>query len=612
MEFDDDRDIVKLMMGPLQLPGVDNFGKDNTPRRSLLLDTVMQGRPRASSCELVQLPAEILADIVDLLSDDKTSLGSLALANSDCRQLARCGQFAEVNFDYSLQARQLASHLVQENSSQLLKPGIGACIRRVTFASHPHHFTQTHRELYDALDGPDSESITDKQLYFLYHQVGAEYVAARAVAVEAISSLPNLESLSWKDQYSLDGDFFRKITRCSVQHIDLDRPVIDDAWSLTPPLTPSVWPLRSLKLHVSLAQDKWNEIREKGETDTHHMTSFFSTLFRLCSQTLESLTWMYLNDTRQEGVPVSIGDRTVSFPRLRYLRTNFVKLDSVGISSLLKSPLRSLDLDHMVLQNPSVFNCEPLQDLEDFVVSFAPRDISACKRIAKFILQHTGLRRLYLHEASAAMEGVPYLDDVIMPILNSCDFGSLRSLHLTWGEPQIPTNSLKMIGRLVSLEQLSLSAGKSYGPQHYWLVDHEKLRRGLRRLQRLTKLAIVQDTYPAPVPQLPDELYYEFRVPGPGSMGDVTARPELDVDEDDRRPIEVEALWERMHRNRMLNQAEKYAAIFPKLEWMFCGQRPMGFIQAAEGQCELRQAIPLTKGRDQCRTYLGEMFRGSE
>ncbi|KAI1047614.1 hypothetical protein LB505_012688 [Fusarium chuoi] len=612
MEFDDDRDIVNLMMHRLELPGADKFGKENTPRRSLLLDTVMQGRPRTSSCGLVQLPAEILADIVDLLSDDKTSLGSLALVNSDCRQLARCCQFAEVNFDYSLQARQLASQLVQDNSSQLLEPCIGACIRRVTFASHPRHVAHTHRELYESFDAQNSESFTDEQRYVLCHQAGVEYVAARAVAVEAISSLPNLESLSWKDQYSLDRDFFKKITRCSAQHIDLDRPLIDDAWSLTPPLTPSVWPLRSLKLHVSLANDKWSEIREKGVTGTHHMTSFFSTLFRLCSQTLESLTWMYLNDTRQKGVPVSIGDRAVSFPRLRYLRTNFVELDSVGISSLLKSPLRSLDLDHMVLQNPSVFDCEPLRDLEDFVVSFAPRNISACERIAEFISQHTWLRRLYLHEASAAMEGVPYLDDVIMPILNSCDFGSLRSLHLAWGEPQIPTKSLRIIGRLVSLEQLSLSAGKSYGQQQHWLVDHDKLRRRLRRLQRLTKLAIVQDTYPAPVPQLPDELYYEFRVPGPGSMGDVTARPELDVDEDARRPIEVEALWERMHRNRMLDQAEKYAAIFPKLEWMFCGQRPMGFTQAAEGQCELRKAIPLTKGRDQCRTYLGETFRGSD
>ncbi|KAI1067093.1 hypothetical protein LB506_003888 [Fusarium annulatum] len=612
MEFDDDRDILNLMMSRLRLPGVDNFGKENIQPRSLLLDTVMQGQPRASSCELVQLPAEILADIVDLLSDDKTSLGSLALVNSDCRQLARCCQFAEVNFDYSLQARQLSSQLVQDNSSQRLEPGIGACIRRVTFTSHPHHVAHTHRELYEAFDGQDSESFTDKQRYILYRQAGAEYVTARAVAVEAISSLPNLESLSWKDQYSLDRDFFKKITRCSAQHIDLDRPVIDDAWFLTPPLTPSVWPLRSLKLDVSMAEDKWNEIREKGETGTHHMTSFFSTMFRLCSQTLESLTWMYLNYTRQEDVPVSIGDIAVSFPRLRYLRTNFVELDSVSISSLLKSPLRSLDLDHMVLQNPSVFDCEPLRDLEDFVVSFAPRNISACKRIAKFISQHTWLRRLYLHEASAAMEGVPYLGDFVMPILNSCDFGSLRSLHLTWGEPQIPTKSLRIIGRLVSLEQLSLSAGKSYGPQHHWLVDHDKLRRRLRRLQRLTKLAIVQDTYPAPIPQLPDELYYEFRVPGPRSRDDVLARPELDVDEDATGRFDVETLWERMHRNRMLNQAEKYAAIFPKLEWMFCGQRPMGFMQAAEGQCELRKAIPLTKGRDQCRTYLGETFRGSD
>ncbi|KAF4503098.1 hypothetical protein FAGAP_653 [Fusarium agapanthi] len=611
MEFDHDRDVISLMMTKLDLPGADNFGRQDSHCRSLLLDNVMKDRPRASSCKLLQLPAEILADIVDLLSSDRISLESLALVNSDCQQLARCCQFAEVNFDYSLQAKQLASHLVE---NKLSKPDIGACIRRVTFASHPRYVAHTHRDLYEAWYSQDSESATNQQRHTLYDQAGKEYVVARSVAVEAISSLPNLETLSWRDPYSLDRNFFEKITRCSAQHIDLDGPAIDDAWSLTPPLTPSVWPLRSLKLDVSMALDKKHEIEEKGKTETHHMTTFFSTLFHLCSQTLESLTWTHIDLKRKDDVLVSIGDTAVSFHRLRYLRTDFVELDSVAISSLLAAPLKSLDLDHMVLQNPSTFDCEPLRDLEDFVVSFPPRDISACKRIAKFVSQHTGLRRLYLHEASAAMEGIPHLDDIILPTLSGCDFGNLRSLHLAWGESQIPQTSLRMIGRLVSLEQLSLSAGKSYGPRHFWLVDHSKLRRHLHPLKGLAKLAIAQDTYPvpAPYPGTPPETYYEMRFAGSEEKKDAKARPELDVakDRDERR--NMDKVWERFHRNRMLHQAEKYAAIFPNLQWMFCGQRPMGFINATEEKCELRTAVPLTKGRDQCRTYLAEVFRGSD
>ncbi|KAG7418423.1 hypothetical protein Forpe1208_v005327 [Fusarium oxysporum f. sp. rapae] len=163
MKFDVNRDVLSLMMGKLGLPDADNFGRESNQRRSLLLDTVMQGRPRASSCKPLQLPAEILVDIVDLLSDDRTSLESLALANSDCQQLARCCQFAEVNFDYSLEAKQLASQLVEDKSTQLPKPGIGVCICRVTFASPPHHVAHTHRGLYESFYGDDAQSVTVEQ-----------------------------------------------------------------------------------------------------------------------------------------------------------------------------------------------------------------------------------------------------------------------------------------------------------------------------------------------------------------------------------------------------------------------------------------------------------------
>ncbi|KAM0546197.1 hypothetical protein ACHAPJ_010981 [Fusarium lateritium] len=78
-----------------------NFGVRDNRQRSLLLDTVMRGQPRASQCRLLQLPAEILADVVDLMADDSLSLACLALVNSDCRHLARSCQFAEVLFDYS-------------------------------------------------------------------------------------------------------------------------------------------------------------------------------------------------------------------------------------------------------------------------------------------------------------------------------------------------------------------------------------------------------------------------------------------------------------------------------------------------------------------------------
>lgn len=53
----------------------------------------MKHRPRASRSSLLQLPAGILADLVELLKDDRKTLASLALVDSDCQQLACCCQF---------------------------------------------------------------------------------------------------------------------------------------------------------------------------------------------------------------------------------------------------------------------------------------------------------------------------------------------------------------------------------------------------------------------------------------------------------------------------------------------------------------------------------------
>jgi hypothetical protein len=50
------------------------------------------------------MPTEILADIIDLLSDKKLTLSSLALSNSDYQQLAYCNQFSKAHFNYNLQA----------------------------------------------------------------------------------------------------------------------------------------------------------------------------------------------------------------------------------------------------------------------------------------------------------------------------------------------------------------------------------------------------------------------------------------------------------------------------------------------------------------------------
>ncbi|KAL4992076.1 hypothetical protein BDW68DRAFT_106475 [Aspergillus falconensis] len=63
----------------------------------LWLDQVMEGRPIAlRDSRLLNLPSESLSAIVGYTKSDKETLASLALVNSDCRQLARSCQSRDV------------------------------------------------------------------------------------------------------------------------------------------------------------------------------------------------------------------------------------------------------------------------------------------------------------------------------------------------------------------------------------------------------------------------------------------------------------------------------------------------------------------------------------
>ncbi|SPJ89724.1 uncharacterized protein FTOL_13085 [Fusarium torulosum] len=633
-----DRDVSTLIIGTFSGSGRDEFGREPDKRRSLLLDTVMEGRARASQSRLLQIPAEILADIIDLLSDEKSTLSSLALVNSDCRQLARCCQFAEVEFDYSRQAQQLFLELACGALAEPQQPTIAACIRRVTFASRPQYVAQHHRDLYESVWGEAAESFTQDQRETFRKESGEYYTRLRKASMLAIAAMPNLETLIWKDDVSLDWEFFEKITRSKAQHVKLNKTTLDEPWSMKPPLTPSSWPIRSLDLNISLA---FEPLENSGETGngtgrTNPMTNFFSTLFQLCSPTLESLAWTYMDFQPRARGPVSLGDTPISFPRLQHLQLGWLNIDSVAISSFLAAPLKSLDLPDSILADAGTHL--PLsgyfRDLESFVVSYLPKEMQACLHIAEFIIHHNDIYRLYIHERCDALEDTAHLNRYIVPALMSHDFSNLRSLSLAWGggsidestkphDVHVSETALAIIGRLVSLEKLSLCAGYCFGWRHQWLVNHEELRRHFSELKGLKMLALVRDTYPIPLAGFDVEQYYVLRFIGEQERIDAGARPELDLnertsfgamplgeehDEDDDFHHE---LWERAHRNRMIGQAESYAAILPRLEWIFCGQRPMGFKHKPGGSTTTRIAVPLTKVRDECYTFLQSTFRGS-
>ena len=64
--------------------------------------------------------------------------------------------------------------------------------------------------------------------------------------------------------------------------------------------------------------------------------------------------------------------------------------------------------------------------------------------------------------------------------------------------------------------------------------------------------------------------------------------------------------WELGHRNMILGEAENYAAILPRLRWIYAGQWPMDIERAEDGSH--LSAVPCTGQRDSCYSLLRSMF----
>jgi len=68
--------------------------------------------------------------------------------------------------------------------------------------------------------------------------------------------------------------------------------------------------------------------------------------------------------------------------------------------------------------------------------------------------------------------------------------------------------------------------------------------------------------------------------------------------------------WEKVHRKRVLAEAEKYVREMPRLEWLYFGQIPMGVVESNPDSSEVgrKVAVPLFEKRDDCYTLLNRMF----
>ncbi|KAI1654197.1 hypothetical protein F4813DRAFT_371774 [Daldinia decipiens] len=591
------------------------YGGEKVMARALVLDRVMEGQPLVSQSGLLQLPSGILTDIVNLLIGDKSTLASLAQVNSDCRQLARSSQFADINFNYAnSRGQQLVSKLDQErisrrdNSKQ--RPTIGACVRRITTASYPDFVISFMR------GGSSAQS--EEQAHQQYKSIRAD--VQRVIC----SALPNLEVVVWHDAYPMEISFFKHLMESPARHLWLRRLPIERQTMVTflekPPI-PSIWPLRSLVISLCLELLP----REPSQEETHFELAparFFDLLLRSCAPTLESLTWILTNKSiNGKLIPQHSSDKPVSFPHLHFLRIGGLGPPRSILPSLFSAPLRNLSI-HLQPDfelRDILADCGTSWHLETLVVQPLPESKEYAEFIAGFIARHETVKKLYVSEQAQARDATAHLDACVIPLFSTGRFEHLRTLSLTWGGSDyrqsdqytvsVPVASLAAIACLASLEELSLGAGTKGGAYCRWLVDHDQLRDIFFKL-KLKGLALYNDTYPWEVLSSSENFgrYYVTQSFTEDEMSDMLAR--LDLEETPGRLTRLlngkslergYLLWEVLHRNRMLKQTEAWAAAFPSLEWTYFGQWLMG-VKEELGDQTRKKAVPLTKMRDEhCR-----------
>jgi hypothetical protein len=591
-------DMMDLMMPPFSRTK-DDFGKEDQEPCPLSFDRINEGQPFSSDFLLSRLPIELTWHIVKQVA--KEDLRNLALVNRDCRQLARSRQFAMIGLDYSDQAISILDFLVGEyeerskNQGKTMAPSIGACIRKITVATNPRWITHRHKvepsEWFFALDASVQQERLDQACQAFF----GVYRPKLNLLLSNVQVLPRLESLTWADGAPVDSSFFNAVISSNIRHFALQRVPLGKWDSLDLSSTNCKWRLESLHL------DLLSISRRDSPTK-----SLACRLLCLASPTVKSLTWDSC-DLHPRSI-VTLPDSANEYPSFRNLqdlrigiRTRYEPgwLD-VLIQPGDSSPVRSLEID--ICSNEKVADffcrCGYLPKLETFVWSSSGFTIS--NRTLIFLHANSHLRKLKIDGATPG-----FLEDEVLPLLCR-QFASLTSLSIRWPEDldHVPQSALDQISSLQGLEQLCLSKGCQFGWKHSWVVDHGAIQNCVRRLPNLRKLAFSRDTYTEQVPHAQAEMdpghYYEDKTLR--NFSNLMALPYFQEGDISKK---LELAWEIQHRNDMLALAAEYSGTLAKLEWIFLGQRPMRIDRSVTG---IAKPVPLSKERDDCWTYLKQLF----
>ncbi|KAI1004005.1 hypothetical protein K3495_g4204 [Podosphaera aphanis] len=465
----------------------------------LAFDRVMEGTAiKAHNSLLFRTPTEILTAVVSYLCNSKKDLESLALVNSDCRQLARSCQFRTVLLDSGHRSACLLGVLQREtvqrrqNRGRTRSLSLGACIRRIVVRSdgywneligaRPRKPGRSIHDLNEDAYDNDEEKVAQWNTFVegLTYRLNEIY---RPNVLFVISGLIHLESVDL-DQVDWNQSLLNGLVACTPKHLSIrDLKAID----IVPVMDDSVvWPLETLSFHFN-----WDfQYLCRPHNSPLNASKSWETILRLCSDYLHILNPSHcvIRGMKAKEDLVSFSLR---FPQLRQLYLSdgsFLSVPALESLILTSAHLVTLVIDYGTREIRDLLDCEgQIPSLKTLVLNLGYRDFPEDASL-NFLKKNSQLEALgFTREGSAKI-----LDRILLLLKK---FSQLKKLSMIWKGAQVPDTALHILSSLASLETLHLSCGLQIGWRHEWIVSHDNIIKHLKPLRKLKHIALTRDVY---------------------------------------------------------------------------------------------------------------------
>ncbi|KAI9650037.1 hypothetical protein NHQ30_000050 [Ciborinia camelliae] len=538
----------------------------------LNMGCAMENQPLTTDTILFKLPIEILQWILDLFCPKGKDLASFALVNREFRQLARSRQFAVVRFDFTPHSLAMIDLLYEEGIRRKSDNGaihflsLGACIGSITVNLHKYFQQQLPQRVKRRLESPShqddkfgvltaassgngeskEEDFLPENAIRLDRHMHDYFLRLRKV-LGSPWTLPYLQTLKWNIDYYIDTKLFQALVSPTTRNLILFDINVDEV-HLSHPLP--AFPLRTLIVRA-------HQTNMEGKTD-----GLCITLLRKCASTLGCLVW-HGDIAIDRSTPA---DSLLDFPRLKSLYLRDENPNTSIVNALLKSKvLENLRIDFFMPSNVAARSLLDthgrIETLNTFSFSNPPME---------FLKANDQLSHINFDSARVGYNCTIDCQNVLRILSTFSNLTSL-AIHFRKHRKGFPIDSLKLIGRLTTLNQLLIS---NYVEPFAPITDHKVILTALHPLKSLERLVIQGDLYVTDLNQGRPDQYYNARHAIDGEPFNPSMSEEA-IRKAKTDPQAGGLYWLKRHQLMLFPIACRYFHSFGQLKLLFVGKSPI-------------------------------------